>query len=237
MAEAAPYQTGWTGVDLIQRGQERTLTAPIYLAGALVAPVSGTVTLTDDSGRAVVASAAVVVAASVATYLLLSSATTGRSVAERWREEWVLVMPDGVTHTFSREAMCVYRRIVCPVSQADLTREHPELLRRKDTSVTSLDGWIQTAWAEVVSEIVGTGKMLWLNLDSTALWMTVRFRALASVYRSLSEGDASGRDFQLAQEYAMRAATAWATVTLVQADPETGQPTGKRRAARPSQWI
>lgn len=237
MAELLDYQTGWTGPDLLQRGQSRTLTCPMYLAGALVQPTSGTFALYDATGAVVIAATVTTPAGSMATYALAGSATVGRVCQEQWREEWVLLMPDGVYHTVSREAMLVYRRIVCPVSQADLTRTHPELLRRKDSSLASLDGWITTAWAEVIADIVAAGKMLWLNLDSTALWNTVRYRTLASVYQSLSEGDAQGRDLTLAQEYATSAQAAWSTVTLVQADPDTGLPNGRRASARPRQWL
>lgn len=238
MAVAVAYQTGWTGVELIQRSQDRTLTAPMYVAGVLVAPTTpgSTVTIYNDAG-AVIATGPVVVVGSIATYALAAAATAGKNCSERWRVEWALLMPDGVIHTESREAMLVYRRITCPVSQIDLLRTHPELARRKDSSLASLDGWIETAWSETVAAIVGSGKMLWLNLDSTALWNTVRLAALGGVFRSLSEGGADSRDLALAGEYRHESAVAWSTVTLVQADPDTGLPTGRRASARPRQWL
>ena len=236
MAVAAAYATGWIGPELIQRGQARTLQCPIYLAGALVQPVSGAFTLTDNMG-VVRASGVTAQAGSMATFALVAGDTSALNVSERWRCEWVLVMPDGVTHTFDREALLVFRRLICPVSQADLTRTHPELLRRKDTSVASLDGWILEAWAATIASLQASQKLLWLNLDNSALREPVRASALGLVFRSLSEGATDSRDLTQAEHYERKADLLWSTVTLPQADPETGLPTGRRMSGRPRAWL
>ena len=236
MAVAAAYATGWIGPELIQRSQARTLQCPIYLAGALVQPTSGTFTLFNDLG-VIVKTGVTTQAGSMATFALIAGDTSGQNVAERWRCEWVLVMPDGVTHTFDRESLLVYRRLICPVSQADLTRTHPELTRRKDTSVASLDGWILEAWASTIASLQSSQKLLWLNLDNSALREPVRAAALGLVFRSLSEGATDSRDLTQAEHYERKADLLWSTVTLPQADPETGLPTGRRMAARSRTWL
>ena len=72
------YSARFWGPCVIQRGQAQDLSCPVYLAGALVAPASGSVSIYNASGEAVVDGAAVSVVSSLATYTLSAPTTAGQ---------------------------------------------------------------------------------------------------------------------------------------------------------------
>lgn len=113
--------------DDLQRGRDNAIECAVYRDGALVAPVSGSVSVYSGSAVALVDAAAVVVAESKATYTVSAATVAAESVGDGWRIEWELLMPDGVTHTFRNDAALARRRLYPVVTAADLYRRHPDL--------------------------------------------------------------------------------------------------------------
>ena len=84
---------------LIQRGVTQRIACPIYRDGALVAPISGTITIRDAAGALVVDAAAVSVVSSIAEYAVTTSSTI--DLEEGWQVVWTFVIDAATTLTFA----------------------------------------------------------------------------------------------------------------------------------------
>ena len=105
--------------DWLERGRAQKVKCPVYLAGALAAPASGTVSIYNAAGVAVIDAAAVTVASSIAEYALIAGDTSGGELGLGWRIEWSLLMPDTVTHIFRIDSGLVRRRLYPVISDID----------------------------------------------------------------------------------------------------------------------
>ena len=85
------YQVRFPLPSLLERGIDTTIKAPVYQAGALVAPSAGTVTIYDETNTAKVSAAAVTIAGSEATYTVTAGTTSG--LTSDYRPAWSLPSP------------------------------------------------------------------------------------------------------------------------------------------------
>ena len=129
---ASDYQEPFTAripfPEYLERGRDQLVKLEVYRAGSLQAPGSGTFSLFDPDGVAVVDAQAITVASSRAQYTIPASAIpTTTPVGEGWQEEWILTSPGGVTRTFRRYAAVVLRALFPVVTDADLLACYSDL--------------------------------------------------------------------------------------------------------------
>jgi hypothetical protein len=183
-----PYSAELDTADLVQRGRDEPLSCPTRYAGAAVAPEGGTVTIRDASGNVVVDAGVVDVVDDVATYTLAGSATADVEPSSRWRIEWALEMPDGLTHTFDNRLVVCRRplfpvvtertmyaraRTLDPASAAPLTR-------RTEFSVE-----ITESWKQLVNRLVDSGIPIERITEASVLREVHVTLALALVFDDL----------------------------------------------------
>jgi hypothetical protein len=189
----------------------------VYRDGALVAPSSGTVSVYDADGTAVVDEQAVTVTASIAAYSV-SAATLPVTLAlsDRWRVQWTLAMPDGATHTFIRDAGLVRSRLYPVVADVDLTRLHTELREWLAQDQTSLQGYRDAAWDAIVLRLLEDGRWPHLILSPWALRGAHIALTLALAFRdyAASSGGSPGKYDALAAHYAAEYDAAWGRIRL-----------------------
>jgi len=228
------YSARWQGPEIVERGQAQTLSCPTWRDGLPAVPSSGTLSLYDETNTAVLDAVVVDLVDGEATYELLEADTASRMPVEGWRVEWALLMPDGRTHTFRRDAVLVYRRLYPVVTDRDLFDLHADLERRKPKGRTSYQEVIDAAWASIESKLVAKGVRPWLILSGSALREAHLAKALEIVFRDFSEGNTESQEWILAEKYEALFKVAWDGTTFVQATPTTGQAESGGRRRRPA---
>lgn len=231
-AWSAPYSARIPFPDYLERNRSQTVKLEVYRDGALAAPSSGTFTLYDDSDEEVVSAAAVTIASSVAEYTIPAlTLPTSKAVGEGWREEWALLMPDGVIHTFRRSAALVLKNLYPVITDLDLTALYTDLGDLRPASLTSFQGYIDEAWRQVLGRLIAAGRFPYLILDPWSLREIHLETTLALIFRDFASSLGQGQYLELAESHKKEAAFAWKTLTFQYDEDHDGKPDSKRRKA------
>lgn len=232
MPNADTYSARFVLPDLIERGVAGTLRCPMYRAGALVAPTSGTVTIYDEGGTAVVSAASVTITSSVATYPWTPATTL--ALGERWRVRWSLVMPDGVTHSPENEAALVRARLYCPITEADLYRVESGLDPSGAAPLTSLSSYadkIDEAWNKTQLRLIQSGNRPNLIIGPSALRECVMSLALALCFADVGSRVSNPVHTETAMRYRAQYEAEWSRMKLIYDTTDTGTAGTTRRPA------
>jgi len=230
------YTARFLSPEMFERGRTNTITCPVYRLGSLVAPSSGTVSIYKADQTAVVSSAAVTVTSSVATYQ--TSTLASYALEEGWLVEWALTMPDGVAHTFRRDAALVRRRLYPVVTDADLLRRHSDLTQLRASGVTSYQDYIDEAFAVIENRLVSGGKRTWLVMSPSALrdvHINLTLHLIWLDYAT-SAGDTS-RYQQLADHYGRGYEEAWGRLTFSYDETDENKVETRRTSGTPTLWL
>ena len=238
MTNPDTYSARFTLPDLIERGTAGTLRCPMFRSGALVAPSSGTVSVFDSSGTAVVNAAVVTVASSIATYPW--TPPTALILGDRWRVRWSLVMPDGVTHSPENEAALVRARLYCPITEADLYRVESALDPSGAAPLTSLSSYadkIDEAWTQTQLRLIEAGNRPNLIIGPSALRQVVQDLALALCFADVGSRVANPAHAETSMRYRAAYEAAWMRLSLTYDTTDTGDTNGPKRSSSRSVWL
>ena len=237
MASETRYSQRQFGPVILERGQSQTLSAPVYLAGSLVAPSEGTVSIYDPSGAAVLSGAAASIVSNIASYSLSSSLLQSRTPETGWRVEWRLSL-SGSWHIFRSDAVLVHRRLYPVITDADIYQLHADLQRRLPSGVSSWQDKIDTAFGELESRLIELGIRPWLILAPSALRRSHLSLTLARIFAELAQGSTDTAEAANAAAYKQEYQQAFSGLTFPQAEPDTGNPDGQaRKSGRPTVWL
>ncbi len=173
----------------IERGRDNVIKCPVYRDGSVVAPSSGTVSVYDDGGAAVVDAQAVTIASSIAQYNVTNATTTSLALDDGWRVEWSLVMPDGVTHLFRNDASLVRAALYPVLTDADLYRRVGSLDPSDNdviTNETTYQKYRDEAWTAIQNRLIAMGNRPALVASPTALREAHLLLTLAYIFEDLS---------------------------------------------------
>lgn len=147
------------GPSVLERARDQVVTLPVYRDGALVAPTaSGSSYVLRSPGDTVVHTGTLTVVASVATVTIPASALPATlDLSEGYREEWVLVLPDGTTRPKTRAAAVARRQLNPVIADADLVAEYPDILRDLPAGETTFQGFVDEAWKRILSRLRSVG--------------------------------------------------------------------------------
>ncbi len=225
--------------DLLVRGSANVVKAPVYLNGSLVAPASGTVTLYDPGGTAVVSGASATITASVATYSIGSGVLTSYAFGEGWVVSWTLTLDDGTVLTPRNDAAVVRSGLWPVVTDADLFRRVPSLDPNGAgnlTETTTYQDALDEAWTELNLRIIAKGNRPNLILEPSALRACHLYLALALVHE--------GEETRMAAAYGDRAAhfralyeQAWTELNPRYSSGDDVVADARRRSQTPTIWL
>lgn len=238
MALISPLTARFEGVDDILKGQPTTLRCPVYDAGALVAPTSGTVTVFDANRSKVVDAQAVVITDSVATYTLTSSADAEAG----WQVEWTLLI-NGSTRIFKNEAALVLQLLYPVLTDQDIFRRAPALNPgAPDTfwadGTTNLESWRDEAWTEIKDRLVEMGVRPSLTLSPTSFRRVHRALTLALIFEYLGASLGDDEHRRTGEEKRAQFDSAWVDLRFINDADEDGEPDStEREAAEPTIWL
>jgi hypothetical protein len=211
--------------EFLVRAQDNDIEAAIYRDGAISAPTSGTVTIYDEAGTKVVDGAAITVASSKATYTVTAATLPDtKGLSDLWQIRWALVMSDGQTYTFIREAHLVRLRLYPVISDSDLEAMHGDLSRWKARTGGNLQGYIDEAWTQLQTALLQMGRRPWLVLSSSALRSPHLYLALSLVFRDFATSAGNGRFGELSEDYHRMYEQAFGTLSIRYDSDETGLP-------------
>ena len=242
MAYADTLYSARLGHEILIRGRDNVIKCPVYRDGALAAPASGTVTLYDSSGAEVVSAAAVTVTGSVAQRTVTTATLTPYDYGDRWRVEWSLVMPDGVTHLFVAEAALTRRAIYPVVTDADLIARVPALSPTATQRITRASNYqdrLDEAWRMLMDRLIRHGNTPWWLADPVSLREPHLLLTLSLIFRDLAvytEADGGlyaqeAARYEAAYEQAYRDAQ-----SRIHRDADT-VPTVRRQSPSPTLWT
>ena len=237
-SEDTIYSFRMFGPECIERGRDNLVQAPIYLAGALAAPSSGTVSIFDASNTAIVDAAAVTVADSIAGYNVTAATIASKALSEDWRIEWALLMPDGVVHTFRRGAALVRRRLYPVATDLDLLALHSDLTALRPANLTSYQDYLDTAGKDIIDMLREVGNFPNLIMSPSAFRRAHVYLTLELISRdfSTSFGDGSKWDL-LADTYSAKFEAAYGRLNFQYDVSDDGQADERHRAAAPAIWL
>ncbi len=216
MPQGTTYSPRYATPDYIQREAAQTIELPVYRDGSLAVPSSGTVSVFDESGDAVVNEQAVTVSAGIGTHSILAATLPDTlTFSDRWQERWTLVMPDGLTYEFWRDAALVRRRLYPVVSDLDLTRLHTELRAWMAEDQSSLQNYIDSAWDAVQLRLHEAGRRPYLVMSPWSLRAVHLVLALAYTFRDYAASAGDGKYADLAEHYLSEHNAAWDRLQLV----------------------
>ena len=153
-------------------GLSTTLYAPVYLAGALVAPgAASTFELIDASNTTRIAASVVTVSGSVAEYTIAAGTFAQSDVSDRWRSVWSLDFGGGDVLEAVNDAAIVRRELYPVVTDADLYRRVPSLDPSGPASITrssTFQDQLDEAWTEISWRIYNDGlRAAWIRSPSS----------------------------------------------------------------------
>ncbi|TXH41150.1 MAG: hypothetical protein E6Q97_38100 [Desulfurellales bacterium] len=125
------------------------------------------------------------------------------------------------------------------MSDQDLLRYHPALTRRRPSTETSYQDYLDATWREVEAKLIASGKRPWLIISPQALRGYHLALTLAAIYRDFATGGPGSTEWALADKYEAQAAGEWSSLVLSVADASTGQADSgaAREGVQPSFWL
>tara|TARA_R110002110_G_scaffold85307_4_gene221871 strand:- start:249 stop:968 length:720 start_codon:yes stop_codon:yes gene_type:complete len=200
----------------IVQGQDTTLEAPVYLAGALVAPSVGTVTIYDASNVVLVNAAAVTIVSSVATYPVLTATVAGSTIGAGWRVVWSLTVA-AKPLVAENDGALVKRMLYNVVTDADLFRKVPALDPNGPSPITLATNYqdqLDEAWVDIENRMYQEGRRPeWVrspsSLRAATVWLT-----LAIIFEDLETRNDAAFEEQAAK-YMARYEAAYSAITAL----------------------
>jgi hypothetical protein len=226
--------------DLLVQGQDNTITAPVYLNAAIVAPTAATVSIFNGSNVAVVSGAVAAIVDNVATYQLTAAATTDQTRSEGWRVEWSLsvsgtVSPDGLIIA-SNDAALVLRGVHPVVTAADIWRRlramnpaHRARLQSED-----LQDEISESWTEIQQGLIDQGNRPNLIMSPSSLRRCHLALAIAYVFENMGKPYA-----EEAAHWRDRYREAWRDLSFLYDSADSGEidDPNRRRPGMTTLWL
>lgn len=225
--------------DLIVQAQEHRLECPLYRDGALVAPVSGTVTVYDANGRAVVDAQAVTITDSVATYTVPAALTSGRARGMGWRVLWSLTLADGSVVTPRNDAALVRTLLYPVVTDADLIARAPALnpaVNHRISKNENYQPFLDEAWLEIQQRLIATGNRPNLVTTPHALRSVHLYLTLSLIFDDLA-ARMDGHYGERAAHYRALYREAWASLNLSKDVDDDGVADEQAAPAEPIWWF
>ncbi len=198
------YSARWAGPAFIERGKDQAVSVAIERSGAAVTLTSGTLTVyKPGSTEPIVDAVAGTVAAGVFTSATIAAVTTS---AEELGKNWLIkvdLVISGATYTFYNDAVLCLARLYPTIGQTDLVARHSEAANLLGASITSLQQYIDQAWADITDRLYLEGVPFWRWRTPSALRQVLfdrSFELLFFDYATLL--GSNDRYFAFAERYA-----------------------------------
>jgi len=233
------YSTRFRLPELLERGRDNAISCPLYRSGQLVEPDSGTVSVYDSAGVAIVNAAAVTITSSIARYTIPAATLSGKALGEGWRVEWSLEL-DGVDRLYRNEAALVRAAAAPPITDLDLFERVSSLnpsTAAPISSLTTYQTFIDAAHVELQLWLLNQGRRPWLVLSPASLRQAYLLLTLALIFEDFQTRLNAAYADQ-ARDWRRQYAAERDSVKLAYDATDSGQADAtRRRAGRPTLWL
>ncbi len=187
---------------VLERGRQQITDLAVYRDGALVAPdPDGTYELISPTGTVIISDTGVVVTASVATFTIPAlSLPSTLAMGEGYQERWSLVMPDGTTRTFAREASLALFQLAPAITDDDLLVEYPDLIELLGSYGSNLQSWIDEAFYQFLGELYALGEWPDVIVSKAATREPLRQRAFFLIFKFMFSRQPNAGRFETLME-------------------------------------
>ncbi len=179
---------------VLARGRDFVSSVAVMVDGALTAPSAGTYALYAPNGD-LVDDPTVSVVSDVARATVNVPATF--AYGEGYREEWTLTV-GGVVRSFRRQATVARFELHPPVLESELvTQEYPDVVRQMGDFGTSLQGFLDGAWAYCLRYLWRQGTPADVLCEPSDLYDWYRHEGLGRVFKAFYGSQESQRWLEL----------------------------------------
>jgi len=220
-----PQETRYThkhgSPDFLVRERTQLIEAPVYDAGTLTAPSSGTVTIYKGDGSVLVDASAVTITANIATFSVTAASLPDTlALEDNWLIVWSLVLA-GDTHTFQRPAALVRRELHPVVVDSDLTAIHQDAASLLASGQT-LSDFIDQAWDMIQRRLLAAGRRPYLIISDFALFDAHRHLAAYLLFNDAASSVGDGKWADMAEHHLGRYDQEWSRLKLTYDVDEDG---------------
>ena len=223
--------------NVLQREVAQVVRLEARREGALVAPLSGTFSLFDSGGTAVIDAQAVTILDLVATYSISAlELPDSLAFSELYQERWSLVMPDGTTRTPRRETAIAPFLLYPALAEIDITAgEYPGLVNELGDRFDSLQPFLDNAWGKMLEWLFEQGQWPAMMLSTSAFRRPHREWTLYLIFKYLFRNTGGGNRWQvLMEEHKSERNAALAGLTSRIDQDKNGLPDGRSRQSAAS---
>lgn len=243
MASIDPYTVRFRLDDMIERGAEHTVRAPVFdVDGSQLTPTSATFSLYKPGRTAVLSGeVATIEGDGTPAYTISAGALTSQGLGKGWYCVWAITLDDG-TVVRAENAAALVRRALLPVTALQDLYDRLPTLNPTHSAAMHDDAslYVQQlyeAWVEVQKRLMRLGNRPNLILNPSELREPVRDLAIAMILQTLATGiHQHYRD--LSTEFRGYYESAWGELRFEYDDDDDGKADGAgRRAAQPTTWL
>lgn len=232
----------FAGPDLIVRNKDFTIYAPVYVDAALVAPVSGTVTIYDSSNTKIVDGAAATITADIAQYIVAAGTTDGLTLEMGWRVEWALTMtalpPDIIDA--QNDAALVRRELFPVVTDADIIRRVPALDPSRTgvvSDATNYQDQLDEAFTMISLRLIRLGNRPNLIMEPSALREAHLALTVALIFEGRLASQLQGAWQEAAAKWFERYEVAFSQLNPRYAQYDDEQADSRRKPGQPTVFL
>ena len=188
--------------EVLERGKAATTTLDVYQDGVQSIPVSGTFTLLDEAGTAVIGPVAAAVAGGGTVSYSIPAISLPATLAygDAYLIEWNLTDAAGTVYTFRRPCALAKSRLYPVISDIDLTTHYSDLNSIRPSSLTTWQNYIDEAYIELIHRLRAEGNFEYLIISNQNLRSPHLDYTFYLIWKDMdSSGLGEGRYLQLAE--------------------------------------
>jgi hypothetical protein len=217
-----------------------TIEAPVYLDGAELTATAGTITITDETGTAVVDAVAVTALGPPASYDVADSLFEATDVSELVHVRWTLTI-GGVVDVGENDGLIVARELHPVISDVDIIRGRAALDPANGAVIhnyTDFQDFIDESWTELLNRLIEDGRRANYIMSPSSLRSTHLYLTLQKIYEDLAS-HLNTAYAETAKGWEKRYNRAYDSMTVLEDGDDDGQVDhrGRRGVAQSSIWL
>ena len=195
------YSARWKGPTLIEKGKAQTVSLTIEKAGAAPTISAATCTIYKPSGEKLKDAATATISSGTVSLDLVAGDTSSEVLGSAWLLRFDCTISSKV-YTFHNDSALCLSRLYPPVGHTDLVGRHSDIANLLASGVSSLQGYIEDAWADICNRAYSESVPFWRLRTSSAFRAPMFSKCFSLIFRDYATlMSAQDRYMQLADYY------------------------------------
>ena len=197
----AVYSARWKGPTLIEKGKAQTVSLTIEKANAAPSISAATCTIYKPTGETLKDAATATISSGTVSLALVANDTSAESLGAGWLIKFDCTIGSNV-YTFYNDGCLSLGRLYPPVGHSDLVGRHSDIANLLASGVSSLQPYIEDAWADITNRAYSESVPFWRLRTSSAFRAPMFSKCFALIFRDYATlMSAQDRYMQLADYY------------------------------------